>query len=68
VISDDLDICAINLRTREAFRTDGAVIPITDLFDRDGDECEAEDAVTFVAGSGDAWFSDEIANYGAEPN
>ena len=36
---------------------DGGVWPVTNYFDIMGDECEADDAVTAVAGAGDKWFA-----------
>lgn len=39
----------------------GDTLPITHFFDGDGDDCEPEDAVCIVAGSGDLWLSIEVS-------
>tara|TARA_R100000808_G_C2084931_1_gene107438 strand:+ start:267 stop:461 length:195 start_codon:yes stop_codon:yes gene_type:complete len=41
----------INLDARFVLMDDGAQLPITNFFDDDGDDCDAEDAVVFVAGT-----------------
>ncbi len=40
---------------------DGGVWPVTHYFDADGYECDADDAVTAVAGAGDKWFAFDVA-------
>lgn len=42
---------------------DGAVFPVTDWIDSDGDKCAREDAVVCVAGEGDRWFSLPLAAF-----
>lgn len=40
----------ISLDERTVTLSDGTVLPITDMLDEDGDDCDAEDAVSIVAG------------------
>ena len=40
----------INLDTREVFMADERVLPITHMFDCNGDDCDANEAVVIVAG------------------
>lgn len=44
------NVHTINLDTLEVLMDDGTVLPITDMFDDDGEECEADSAVSIVAG------------------
>lgn len=52
----------MNLTQNYVLFTNGVSVPITDYFDDDGDECEADKATVCVAGS-DAvgWFTIEIS-------
>jgi len=53
-----IDVDAINAFTRFAVLNDGTTVPVTGLYDADGEETNDPDqAVTFVAGEGDRWFS-----------
>lgn len=55
---------AINRFGMVALLDDGTTVPITNLFDADGEETDDPDeAVTFVAGEGDRWFTGECADY-----
>ena len=40
----------INLDTLQVFMADGHVLPITHMFDCNGDDCDADEAVTILAG------------------
>lgn len=52
------DIPAINIFSRFALLDDGTIVPVTNLFDADGDETnDPDEAVVFVAGEGDRWFT-----------
>lgn len=53
----------INMAQRLYMADDGALFPVTNWFDRDGDECEPEDAVTAVAGEGGCWFALDLATF-----
>lgn len=44
------DVELINLDTLQVFMTDGRVLPITNMFDCNGDDCDADEAVCIVAG------------------
>ena len=44
------EVAMINVVLGVAIMEDGQELPITDAFDDDGDDCEATDAVTCVAG------------------
>lgn len=44
------NVRTINLDTLEVLLDDGTVLPITDMFDDDGEECDADEAVSIVAG------------------
>lgn len=51
----------IDLSTLTVIMSDGMVLPITDLFDKYGDDCEPDDAVAIVAGSeAYGWLDIEI--------
>jgi hypothetical protein len=65
----DLDIIAINRARSMAFATDGGLVPITNWFDVDADECGPEDAVACVAGpdSEGKWWSLDLSAFGDQP-
>lgn len=44
------EVSCVNIGTRTAVMEDGQCLPITDVFDEDGDDCDLEDAVACVAG------------------
>ncbi|MDW9880494.1 hypothetical protein GOA90_25235 [Sinorhizobium meliloti] len=56
---DDLpDIERISIEGRFVVLSDGEVLPITDFFDDEGDDCEPADAVECVAGrDGYGWMT-----------
>lgn len=55
---------AIKLFSRVALLSDGTTVPITNLYDEEGDETDAPDeAVSFVAGDGDRWLSGLVNDY-----
>lgn len=59
-----IDLEAINRAERLALRTDGVVVPITALFDHEGDETQnLDEAVSFVAGSDDLWFGAAFSDF-----
>ena len=61
------DVEAVNIADRLALLTDGTVIPITNLIDDDGDDCEADAAVVAIAGQdGLGWWCIELADYQRE--
>lgn len=62
-IPDDRDISAVNLSQRLAILTDGTELKVTNMFDREGDECEPEDAVSFVATDGEVWWAGRMADF-----
>lgn len=57
----DLDVDRISLDGRFVVMSDGAILPISNFYDDDGDECEPVDAVVCVAGTDAAgWYTIEI--------
>lgn len=59
--SDPLSIVYVDLNTMTATLNAGWSIPITNLFDDAGDECEPNDAVVAVAGSDSlGWWSVDL--------
>lgn len=54
---------AVNLTQRLYIDEGGRVFPITNLFDRNGDECCPDVAVTAVAGEGGCWFSLALSDF-----
>ncbi len=62
------DIPAINWTQRFALLSDGSTVPVTNLFTIDGEETDDPDeAFSFVAGSGDQWFSGRCDDYEEVP-
>lgn len=56
-----MDIQAINLAWRLALLTDDTTVPITHLFDSDGNETDSpSEAIAAVAGSGGLWFAIDL--------
>lgn len=59
-----LDLCVINVSQRLVITTDGRVLPITNMFDCQGEETDDADlAVSAVAGEEDCWFSFLLSNF-----
>ncbi len=51
-MSKDIEAACADRATRMVITEDGQTLPITNMFDADGDECDdVDDAVTCVAGS-----------------
>lgn len=48
---------AINLELKLVVDDHGNVLPITNWFDADGDECAPDDALACVAGTGELWYA-----------
>lgn len=64
---DHLTVVAINLPERIARLSSGVVVPITTLFDGDGNQTDdIEDAVQFVCGSDTlhGWFNGPVEAFG----
>jgi hypothetical protein len=56
---DEVDVVMID--ERQVLMCSGTLLPVTNWFDDDGDECEPDDAVTCVAGDDErGWYSIEI--------
>jgi hypothetical protein len=59
-----LSVLAINLGRRLVLLTDDRVMPITNLFDLNSEETDDPDqAITFVAGEGNTWFSGRVDGF-----
>ncbi|WP_310540822.1 hypothetical protein [Phenylobacterium sp.] len=57
-------IASTKWTSRAALLSDGTTVPITNLLDEFGDETDDPDeAVTFVAGDGDQWFTGLCSDY-----
>lgn len=57
-------INAVKALSRLALLSDGTTVPITNLLDADGDETDdPNEAVSFVAGEGDRWFTGLCADF-----
>lgn len=66
-----IDVDAINLRRKMALLNDGSTVPITKLFDDDGDDTDdLESAVSFTAGpaSNGKWYSGAVADFSPPPS
>lgn len=63
------DIEAINLVQRVALLDNGEVLVITRMFGGDGEDCEPEEAISFVAGpdSNGKWYSGATGSYTTRP-
>lgn len=58
-----LEVDAVNLAGRLALLSDGTSLPVTNMFDRFGEETDDPQAATaFVAGAGTLWFSGDLRN------
>ena len=51
-------VSVVDLKTLTVTMGDGTVLPITNLFDSDGEDCEPDDAVAIVAGTDDYGWLD----------
>lgn len=51
-----MGIAAVNYESRLIVTHDGRWLPITRALDEEGDECDYEDGVWFVAGEGFEWY------------
>jgi hypothetical protein len=63
-MSSSLDLVAINVAGEQAMANDGTLLPITNWFDEEGDECAPDHAVTAVAGIEGAWFAFRLDDFG----
>lgn len=60
-MDDEPDVERICIDSRFVVLTDGEVLPITNFYDDDGDECEPADATSCIAGrDGYGWVTIEI--------
>ncbi len=57
-------IVAVNLGERQCLSERGDMIPLTNFFDSEGDECEPEEAVMAVAGRNNTWFAVDLRDFG----
>jgi len=48
--NEEATVVAINCVSRQVLLEDGTMIPITNFFDEDGDDCDPDDAIVIVAG------------------
>lgn len=59
-------VVCLNLTRREAVLGDGRVVPVTNLFDADGDETsDPALAVSAVCGEGLEWYAELLADFDA---
>lgn len=63
-----LKIDALHLGQRLALLDNGEIVPITNLFDAEGDETDsADDAISFVSGRDNTWFAGITADFETAP-
>lgn len=63
------DIAAINRTKCLAILDDDSIVPITNLYDADGDETDdLNEAVAFVAGEGKRWFTRPFSDFEEAPH
>lgn len=63
-VCEDADVMFINRCKRIAVLTDANSVPITHFFDKMGEDCEPDDAVSCVAGSEKyGWFIVDLENF-----
>lgn len=64
-MSDAPDVVAVNLEMRRALLSTGSVVPVTDMFDADGDETEELSEVRiFVCGEeASGWFTCDMREF-----
>lgn len=56
--NDPHAIAYVDLDRRYVVLNSGDTLPLTNMFDDDGEECEADSAVSIVAGTDDSgWYS-----------
>lgn len=59
-----IDVSSANLTKRIAVLTDGRVVPVTNLFDDEGNEVsDPDDAASFVCGEGATWLACAVGNF-----
>lgn len=60
---------ALNIGQRLFVDDVGAVYPITDFLNADGEACEeGDDIVSIVAGAGDRWYAIDPTAFDGEPS
>ncbi len=57
-------IVAVNVTERSCMSERGEIIPLTDFFDSDGEECDPDDAVAAVGGHLNKWFAVDLRDFG----
>ncbi len=59
-----MTVDALKTFARLALLSDGSTVPVTNLYDADGNETDdPNEAATFVAGEGDKWFSGAVSDF-----
>lgn len=58
-------VYSINYHTRIAILTDDTILPITDFYDSDGNDCEPISAAACVAGREGMWFAIDTSKFNA---
>lgn len=60
-MEDEPEIDRVSIDGRFVVMSDGAILPITNFFDDDGDECEPGEATTVIAGTDEyGWLTIEL--------
>ena len=54
---------AVNIVQALFLDDEGHVLPITDWFDEDGDDCASDEAVVCIAGTEGRWFAIDLREY-----
>ena len=62
---DKPQVHAVHFLMKQAILTDNRIIPVTNWFGSDGQECDPRMAVTCVAGCEDAgWYAIDLRQFG----
>lgn len=64
-----MQVLAVNIERRLVLMDDDSFVPITNLLDAHGDECDIDDALAAVAGpDGDGqWHSVDLTKFSPQP-
>ena len=59
-LTDDIEM--VDLDALTVTMASGVILPITDMFDRNGEDCDPDEAVMVVAGTDDyGWIDVEVS-------
>lgn len=62
--TNQLDVVSLNRSSGVALLSNDAIVPVTNWFDFEGDECEEHLATTCVCGDADnGWFAVDLSDF-----